>query len=176
MKSFSPIAARSRNFFRRKGLIGDASWLAVPYLSGFGGTIVHQVREPMSVIASFHAIRFFDAARRDNPFAQFARRHFWIGDDPVRAAIRWYIEWNLMCEALTDRRFRIEAAMERPAMLFDELGLAQPTAKPQIPKDTNKKSRLDDTGLAELFERVSTAPELTGLREMADRYGYPVPI
>ena len=45
---------------RRKPLVGDASWLAVPFLGKFRGRIYLQVRHPLKVISSLVGMRLFE--------------------------------------------------------------------------------------------------------------------
>ena len=103
---------------------GDSSWLAVPFLDSLppNTVVLHQVRHPFSVCASFTAMAFFEPGpvrllRRDRQFVKFLRTHHpeaYATGDPRWGAARHWIDWNRRVEAdarqlgLPYLRFRID--------------------------------------------------------------------
>ena len=104
--------------------IGEASWLAVPYVSEKTHKhIIHLVRNPWHVIRSLVAVRPFT---QDTDYNRFARSHLPdMPEDDLGAAIHFYIEWNLLCEAVPGAaRIRVEDinAVDRISGLVKTIG------------------------------------------------------
>jgi len=155
------------------GYVGDVSWLAVPYLSDFRGTVLHQTRDPISVINSFLGIKFFSPNTNEG-FRRFAEKHFRFTDDAVRDAMRWYVDWNTRCEQFAVYRYRIEDIADIYPEFLRVLGTdAESTlerfraALQATSKDLNARSK---AGLQ--FADLPDCREKDALRAIGDRYGY----
>ena len=175
---FTPAGPRLRNPDRMVGTRGDASWLAAPYVAWSDFQVVHLVRRPSDVIHSFHSIGFFDRRFRDHhePFIAFAERFFEAGDDPLDACIRWYLEWNLKCEAAADVRIRIEDFERELPRLFRFIGVEPVRSAPPPSSSFNKRPSVYSVSpsLAEIERRLRCHPRADALAAMASRYGYPM--
>ena len=165
-----------RNPWRYWRTQGDASWLAVPFLPDRGMVAIHQVRHPYKVIDSLFRIGFFDPAHdaAHAPFVAFARQHFRFSDDPLQSALRWYVEWNERCEAITDRRYRIEDLHNRAADIEQWLGLR--VGLPGLVSDrVNSRPPVVDMAGLDVARDIRRFPEFRALEAMAERYGYDLP-
>jgi hypothetical protein len=170
---FTPDGPKLRNPYRRFTVRGDSSWLAVPYLPDERFRVVHQVRHPYKVIKSFYNIGFFDPshdARRLN-FIAFAKRHFEWSDDPLRSSLRWYLEWNAKCEAITDQRYQVEKMTEMLPQIGSWLDL---DIRPkELAKDRyNSRTPKVANPLDDVSDAIRKFPEYDQLLAMCDRYGY----
>jgi hypothetical protein len=163
--------------FRRRALTpsfslaGDCSYLAVPHLASFPGTVIHVVREPLAVIRSLVGTRFFERSPTDGYLAPVAA-HMALSGDPVRDAMRYYVLWNRMCERYAHTRpLPIERLDEHLDTLFGltapECAAAGAALMRAIPPTVNSRPRAmlsyDD------LPAGSTRDEVL---EMRDRYGY----
>lgn len=155
---------------------GDASWLAVPYLPDSGINAVHQTRAPLPVIKSFLKIGFFNAEyyAQHKRFIDFARSHFELSDDPLRSSMRWWLEWNEKCLAITDRHFRLEDFDASTEQLSDWLGFDKALPKLGVPADTNTKRQMMDISVDEIESRIRSFPEYPRLVDLAARLGYEI--
>lgn len=153
---------------------GDSSWLAVPYLPETGITAVHQTRAPLPVIKSFLKLGFFHTEHyaRHKRFVDFARAHFAFSDDPLRSSMRWWLEWNEKCTAITGHHFRLEDFHDRTDQLSDWLGLDAPLPKLDVPADTNTKRSVVAISEDEIESRIRSFPEYPRLVDLAARLGY----
>jgi len=88
---------------------GDSSWLAVPYLPASGIIAIHQTRAPLPVIKSFLKLGFFHPEHyaRHKRFVDFAQAHFEFSDDPLRSAMRWWLDWNKKCTQIAELAARL---------------------------------------------------------------------
>jgi hypothetical protein len=132
-------------------LDGDASWLAAPFVGALGASdlVVHQVRDPMAVVASLVGIGFFSpwrvpaeaagdavesvrrvaSRRRRRPiradFRRFLRRYapaveLWTS--PVQRAVEYWITWNGIVEERADpRRYRMQRVEDLDAVSVGDL-------------------------------------------------------
>lgn len=111
---FTPSGFHRRFFYR-----GDSSFVAVPYLENnpglTTGPILHQVRHPLDVINSLSGIGFFEFSKTKSPFRRFVRAHFSLTGDILIDYMRWWVEWNLRCQALACKTIRLEDIGERQA-------------------------------------------------------------
>ncbi len=160
-----------RHYERSHLARADASWFAVPYLPDPAFKVIHIVRHPFKVIRSFYNIGFFDEefARHFLPAVRFARRHFAFTGDPLRDCLRWYVEWNARCEAITKRRIAVEQLDLVSQWVGHEL---RPVS---LAKDTNTKLPKVPAPIAseaDLREALAAYPEYAQLQEMAARYSY----
>lgn len=171
-KYFTPEGPLHRNFRRSHRARADASWLAVPFLPDPEIRAIHVVRNPLDVIRSFFNIGFFDAefAHLRPRFVGFARTHFDFSGDPMRDCLRWYVDWNTRCEAITYRRLAIERIEESRDQLSAWLDFEVPPVA--ISKDTNTRPKLVEKPVDDVRCRISEYPEFASLEAMAHRYGY----
>ena len=117
------------------GLTADASWLAAPFLSDLpdGAVVLHQVRDPVAVVASLLGIRFFSHPRRApistrmtdgvelarraivrkrrrpirRDFVRFIQRHEPVILEPhteLERTVTYWVRWNMMIERLVGSR------------------------------------------------------------------------
>ena len=163
-----------RNRNRSYRAVGDVSWLAVPYLPRSGVTVLHQVRHPLSVIQSFYNIGFFDPRFewKHKPYVLFAKRHFKFSAEPLRSALRWYLEWNSHCEALSNYRFRVEDAHDRLSEIGTRLGANITLTNSTVSTTRNSRSRVVSAAVTDIADALSIFPEYPALVDMASRYGY----
>lgn len=175
---FTPAGPRLRNPDRMMGTRGDASWLAAPYAGWGDFKVVHLVRAPRDVVHSFHSIGFFDRRFRDyhRPFIAFAERFFEVGDDPLDACIRWYLEWNLICEEAADIRIRIEDFEQELPRLFRFIGIEPSLGASPPSRSFNKRPSVYSVspGPAEVERRLLDHRRADAIAAMASRYGYPM--
>jgi hypothetical protein len=155
-------------------LRGDSSWLAVPALEEWNGAkplVVHQVRDPREVVKSLVGIGLF-RRDNDNPFAQFARRHFSVSGDEVRDAMRWWVAWNRRCAALAHFSYRLEEIGAQSDAFFEAID-ETPTREPRTViaalRDRNINTR-KSTRIA--YPDMPDGPEKDELRSEAARFGY----
>lgn len=166
---------------RRQPIMGDASWLAVPRLDRFDGRVFLQVRDPLAVIASYVAMRFFDfsAVQKKSVWQVFALQHFDPTGDSVVDAARWWVTWNQRALRFADRWWRLED--------LDEAELASILTQLDIPDASQRAAgafaQVDRTNTAE--QRGHGRAGLTWgdihadvrmeVTELALFFGYPVP-
>lgn len=94
-----------------ESLMGDSSWLALPYLESEPyGRVIHVTREPIAVVRSLLSIRFFHPETEDAPYPQFLRRYSEVFQhaDPVVRAVEFWVEWNRRCAAVAEVSMKIE--------------------------------------------------------------------
>jgi len=163
-------------------LEGDASWMAVPYLDRFSGSILHQVREPLAVIDSLVDLGLFASVFADEihrPWRRFLEAHFTLLGDPIVDAMRFYVEWNERCEAHADLRIRIEDQCSLIPEFIDKLypgkGALVQSHLPRVSTRLNSREerRVKRTRVAGL--RAGDLPKgeaRDALLAMAERYGY----
>lgn len=163
-------------------LEGDASWMAVPYLAGFEGSILHQVREPLAVIDSLLDLGLFASVFADEihrPWRRFLEAHFVLCGDPVVDAMRFYVQWNERCEQHADLRIRIEDQCTLIPQFIDELypgkGTLVESHLPRVSTRLNSREerrvkRTRAVGLS--VEDLPGGEDRDALLAMAERYGY----
>ena len=160
-----------RNPARRFDVQGDVSWLAPPFLPDKDIVAVHQVRHPLPVIRSIVEIGLFDPRREHTrkPFVDMVRRYFDFSDDPLRSALRFYIEWNLRCEKVTDKRYRIEDIDNIHDKLSEWLGIRLVNTASTSRTTNRRPAEIDDTWD---LGKLMSLPEYPMLQVLANRYGY----
>lgn len=170
-KYFTPKGPLLRNFRRSYRARADASWLAVPYLPDQDIKAIHIVRHPLLVIRSLFNMGFFDSSLRVyESFVNFARAHFEFTGDPLRDCLRWYVEWNERCEAITDRRLSLEQLNDSLDVLSEWLGYE--LAPAEVSMQTNARPPVVRQPLKDVRPELMTYPEFGKLEAVAERYGY----
>jgi hypothetical protein len=160
-----------RNPDRRFDAVGDVSWMAPHFLPDDGILAVHQVRHPLKVIRSIYEMGLFDPSREHTRRGRVAllRRYFTFSSDPMRSALRFYIEWNERCEAITSKRYRIEDLDNDRDKVGSWLGIELANMS-SVSRSTNRRtpeiSKPWDEG------RLRGLPEFPALEVIARRYGY----
>ena len=168
---FTEFGPMLRNPRRRFDTVGDVSWLAVPYLPDEDMIVIHQVRNPLKVVNSIHRMGLFHGHRAytREAFVETARRNFQFSDDPLRSAIRFYVEWNEKCEALTDKRYKVEELEAERHRIADWLNLNLDDLA-TVSKTTNTRSAEVDEEVT--LNRLSAYPEFNNFIAKAKHYGY----
>lgn len=168
---FTEFGPMLRNPKRRFDTVGDVSWLAPPFLPDEDIVAVHQVRHPLKVIRSIYDMGLFDPSREHTrrPYVALARRHFSFSADPLHSALRFYLEWNERCEAITDKRFRVEDIDQDRVKIGEWLGLRLGNTA-SVSKTTNRRAPEIASGWD--YERLRQFPEFAALERMASSYGY----
>lgn len=171
---FTPDGPKLRNPDRGIHCKGDASWLAVPYLPDPDITAIHQIRHPHKVILSTYNLGWFDEKIQSQrmPFYSFAKSHFDFSDDPLRSSLRWYIEWNKRCEAITDKRFQIEKLLENIDNLSTWLDRDLNYIQQSRSDNSNSRRAVVEHPLDDISQAIKDYPEYVQLEEMAEDYGY----
>lgn len=148
----------------------EVSWMAVPHLDRFHGTVVHLVRDPLAVLNSFLGIGFFHQLDAHMAWTEYIRRQGIELDetDPVGSAQRFIIDWNRKIEPYADWRLRVE---DLDVMELRRLLLAVNAYPPEqtlrwalegVSKSTNSRTRAD-------LSWEACTPEF---RQFAKGYGY----
>jgi hypothetical protein len=111
------------------------------------------------------------------PEGEYLRRHFVRQGDPLVDAMRYYVEWNSLCERHNGYlRYRIEdfddGLILRIADLIGQVvdpdvAVRAPAA---VPTDCNTRYGNRRLGWGDLPEGAAR----TALARLAERYGYPV--
>ncbi len=129
-------------------------------------TILHQVRNPLSVISSNIT------ARRKG--LMWLEQYIPIKDDmpPLERSAKYWYYWNLIAEELTDKRYRIEDLPQ----IFDEFCKwtgAKNNIKVlnEIPRNINKRKHAAYTW-GDIRYAVGDEDLYNAMRKMEARYGY----
>ena len=173
---YTTSGPKLRNGRRSYKAVGDASWLAVPFLPDPDVIAVHQLRNPIGVIRSFYNIGFFhkDRYHEHAQFVDFAARYFEFSDDPLRSSMRWYVEWNRKCAEITPNWFAVERMSERFEEIARWIGYEGATKPENVEKTINTRKAAVDESIDEIKNKLADYPEYGELVAMAKRYGYEV--
>lgn len=165
----------AEGYRRRLRFAADSSWLAVPYLEAGQVAIphvIHHVRHPLDVISSFRGMGFWNDGY-GGPWRAHADRHFARTGDPLRDAMRFWVQWNERCEALASYRFRLEDKDTELPKILEELGyttlaaaLRETFARMGTQK-VNARRRVETT-----LQSLPAGEDREALEELALRYGY----
>ena len=160
-------------------IVGDSSAQAVPFLPGFKGLVLHQLRDPLRVIGSLLGFGLFRDPRSHGPDGAFMMQHFRFTGDELGDAMRYYVEWNRRCEAVDPARYlrfqieQLDAATLAQIARFVGEDVAQAQieeALGAVPHDFNTRYNRHSLAWSDLPEgRTREA-----LRAMAQEYGYDV--
>lgn len=166
---FTPAGPRSR-----PELVGDCSWLAVPFLDAFEGLVVHLVRDPLATAQSFLDLGFFDPAVK-NRYTSFARRHVPLSGRPLDDAFNWYLAWNTAAERSASVRYRLDE-IDR---LVDEVSRRVLDQAPPFEVIAHARRERHNTRdeakvrtLTATYEQISDSRLRDDVLEMASRYGF----
>jgi hypothetical protein len=161
--------------------VGDASFGAVPFLAGFDGVVLHQVRHPLAVLRSILATGFFVRPGQYAPYLELIERELpgmASRADPVRKAMHFIVQWNLLCEPFARLRWQVEtldaATLARATELVGAGRSRQACAAAleHVPRDVN---RLESRGLSRVpltWSDIAPCADKSELEELTLRYGY----
>jgi hypothetical protein len=164
-KVFSKYGVR-----KRFGGAGDASYLAVPHLPTYRGTVIHLVRHPIRVLSSLVGTEFF---ARDDEWLRPVLPYVSPTGDVVADAMRYVVTWNELIEPHADRRVRIEDFASTLPEVFDTLDRTLPNDADerlaQVSPTLNTRDRAEEIqSLADL----PALPTRDALEALGRRYGY----
>jgi hypothetical protein len=166
-------------------LCGDSSWLAAPYLSSLprGTWVLHQLRNPISVIRSLVRIRFFDTP---SPFRLFAEAH--LPDvrtgAPLERSLRYWVEWNRLVQRAEHmphlRYVRYSVEDLTPLLLRDILsraGIGCAISRVEAvlrahPRTVNTRGSKHRDHLIQ-WETLPAGQARLACEQLAEEYGYP---
>ena len=152
----------------------ESSWLAAPFLPAFDGHVVHLVRHPLDVINSLTGIGFF-TDEQHGPYVGHARAHVDLPEDPVEAAMRFYVEWNRMIEPYADQFIRVEEASGEDFSTIAYAAGARHSpvdfqeALSVISKNWNSRGRAELT-----WDDLPAGDLKSELEQMGKEYGYDI--
>lgn len=154
-------------------LAGDASWMAIPDLDSYRGTVIHLVRNPLDVINSLVGIKFFSDPATHGDHHRFAAGMVDMSGDDLQDAMRWWLLVNLQAEQHADLTVPIEDP-DWPLLLKTIGRQRDPDtidkAVADVPRTVNHRPR------ARLKWRdLPAGPVKDELIVMAGRYGYKTP-
>lgn len=158
----------------RLDLVGDASWMAVPRLAAFDGTVILLLRHPLPVVRSLAGMRFFSAPH--GGFGDFARRYLRPSGDDLADAMRWWTLWTTWAETHAEEIVHLErfdaAVLQR---LLDRIGVAGDAAAAvaAIPAGVNSSIGRGLAAPVELtWADLPSGRAKTALAATAERLGY----
>jgi hypothetical protein len=105
-------------------------------------------------------------------FRRFARGHFNFGTNPLNACVRWYIDWNDRCAAVTPNHVQVERFEERLPDTSGWLGLDEVIQQGTLSRTVNAREGFVDVLTDGLVERVHLDKDFPRLCETAGRFGY----
>lgn len=153
---------------RTAGLVGDASWCAVPHLAAFDGTVWHQTRHPLAVIASLAEQPLW------GPYAALAARYGHSdSDEPYAREAALWVDLNEACEGAT-RRWQVEEVdVDLVLELAARLGIdIDPVAAKNAVADTPTAVNSHRAGPALDWSALPDTPVAARVVQLAVRYGY----
>jgi len=124
-------------------------------------TVLHQIREPLSAIASITTGRI-DGIR-------WLQKHIplYFEGDRIKWAVEYWLYWNQLCEDQAIISYKVENIQTRWAEISEILGINVPFPK-NIPTNINTRSHMRLS-----WKDLSKYPILAEqLKERAHRYGY----
>src|SRR3954470_22545237 len=158
-------------------ILGDASWMGVPFAKEFDGLVIHLVRHPLDVIGSLVGPARLRSSLARGPEGEYLARHFVSGGDLLDDAMRYYVSWNARSERHDAyRRCRLEDLdAGRLLRIADMVGQAVDDAAvshairavPAVDRVTAPLERLK-------WSDLPLGPSRDALMKQAARYGYGV--
>lgn len=129
-------AAAFADWCHATGVDGEVSGLAPPFLPVPETTIIHQLRNPVAVIASLMGLGNLTPDCFGSPniklnFRYLAEMH--PDDDPLTLSMKYWLGWNRLVEPHAALRYRVEslplgdvfAVIDRPAPEMKAITLAR---------------------------------------------------
>lgn len=123
---------------KRIGVKGDVSWLAVPFLEKYQGTVLHLVRHPLRVINALISAKALDNSRLENRYVRFLNTYFPLTGNQLEDAIRYYVEWNRKIENYAKLRIRLENIGEMIPKIMETLDIPCPENYKEIAQNTER--------------------------------------
>ena len=169
-KVFNPYETRAA------GYMGDASWMAVPYLSELRSSTVvfHQMRHPLKVVRSLCGDSSL-TAHRNNPYRVFKERHcdYLTFENTVMDAMRYVVDWTWRIERRRTLWWRVEdfdaANLEAAAtVLRQPLDSRVAEYALNVPPWYRNKHVATDLG----WDDLPDGPEKDDLVDLTGEYGY----
>ena len=192
-KYFLPFRVEAGHM--KYGLLGDASWLAMPFIGGLapGTLVLHQLRDPVRTINSINSgARYFgrppDRLPDNNrsPYRYFIAKHtqgwHWPDTEAERGAHFWS-EWHRRIETEVERRgdllyfqYRVESLDARLLNLIAGL-ICRARGEGRGPGRDKASSALASVSRkhnhrSEVLESVNWDTLPDAARDMAIKYGY----
>ncbi len=161
-------------------IVAESSYMAAPFLDHGvlrDAHIIHAVRHPMDVINSFViGLNYFQQWVPADPWHWFMYTHvpeLRLDYHPLERAALYYVRWNQMIETRAAGKPYFFCQLETIARkLLTYLGRSCDDGDLLAARKIN--SRMD--GKPEhSFEDIPSGPLRTELRDLAERYGYPLP-
>ena len=159
-------------YHKRIGVRGEVSWMVVPYLQDFKGTILHQTRHPVKTINSFVSMRGFDPTRMHNKYIRFIDQHFHMTDNLIEDSMRFYIEWNKKAEERAVHTFQIEKIAEELPRVFREIGEECPSHYREVIEKSQKLNSKSKPIVT--YEDLPKGKLLDELAAVSEAYGYKI--
>lgn len=159
---------------RRPGLQVDSSWLAVPALEGYGGVVIHQVRDPLAVLSSLlnGDLRSFGSRAQWDFMVQHVPEMATM--DEEEGFMRFISVWAEMADSRASFRYRVEdldadLLVELVTMIGGNISLdVARAALDQVPTSFNRHAPGPDLDIADL----PTGEIRDAFLELRRRYGY----
>ncbi len=184
-------------FLDAEQIVGDATWLAVPFLARMPATvrILHQTRHPLKVIRSLLRIQFLEFDEHDKPvreglrlrFTEFACHHcpqVLEHQTTLERTMWFYYYWNKMIDDVAAERDVLRYDIEnlgpdRIRQILDYIGVQKGSVPDEmlvaqhevLPHDINAKEREK----VELRHEVTWEALPPEVQELARSYGYGPP-
>lgn len=166
-----------------KGLVGDSSWMAAPFLGELDLVVFHQLRHPAKVIRSLTVSALSGLFQPGQPWGQFFLEHcpeaaeYQEGRAPTIAwcAMMW-MRWNQMIEPHSDFGYPLEGMGPGVVQyMLSVLGEERSLEEIKEALDRPPVNRHVEADVPELDPCVLEAlPFYEELREVAKGYGYEV--
>ena len=154
------------NLEKYDNLVGESSWLAVPYLSLIPNecTIIHLIRNPLEVISSFNTLGTFNEPL--DKYGQYAYKHLpELRDyEGIMKSVLWYVRWNEKIEEYNEKdNYHLIKLDDIPQLQLNDLKIPFINAY----KMNNLKDKVDIT--MDDIPNCELKNELIG---MMRKYGY----
>ena len=159
------------------GTSGEVSGLAPPYLPNLdsGVVVLHQVRNPVAVIASLMGLRHFHPKSHYYANVKFNFRYcreMEPFDDPLTLCMKYWLCWNMMIEPWAACRYRVED------VAGDEWGrIAARLSSTPLHEPIEQYSQSHNSSTRDTSIWWSTIPDgnlKTCIRKKAEAYGYTI--
>ncbi len=153
-------------------LVGDISWLAVPYIGTLDCPFFTISREPSKIITSFIEIGFFNPDYISN-YKKYARRYFHFTGDPGRDAINWCIFHLRKSIRNSDFHYRLNTTPTQDLLDYLESVLGKPKCVEDRILEIAPKNQKTDQKNCNIAGIVFPEDKRSELLEFAEWSGYP---